>query len=455
MAYNHEYPYVDPNRYNSDWELNQVIALRNEMETFEALNKITFSGEWDITKQYPAWTIVNDNNGRDGYISIQPVPAGVTIDNTDYWRSVANYSDLIANLQNRVVALEGDVEDLQEEAASHELRMEDRVFLLMGDSYDDRTGFLTLVGDEIGCADYIVKSETGAGFYKYNSGMDELTYYYILTTLDPLTDAEKAVITDVAFCIAVGNDNPQVNADLENALDQMDAYLKANLPKLQHIHLYPVGWASNLQSLQDRINLNLAIYAHKCPSIGWKYVDCTRIMRSAAFAGTDDVKGYHPTQAGGNYIAQCVANAIVTGSCSWERAWPVLEYTYTPSYSGTMSGATMTYPDGGKVAMIGRIKANGDIAIHLKSWSYLFTGISIPAGTSYGDIILTADDGVSYPFPIEANSGYAVSANKSFVAAAQIINRSDGQFRIRVFFNSDSALSNQSFEIMGQAYIIQ
>ena len=111
MAYNHEYPYVDPNRYNSDWELNEVKSIRHEMETFEALNKITFSGEWDITKQYPAWTIVNDNNGRDGYISIQPVPAGVTIDNIDYWRGVANYSDIIADLQNRVIVLEGDVAD--------------------------------------------------------------------------------------------------------------------------------------------------------------------------------------------------------------------------------------------------------------------------------------------------------------------------------------------------------
>lgn len=115
MAYNHEYPYVDPNRYNSDWILNKIKELEGEMGTFEALNKITFSGEWDITKQYPAWTIVNDNNGRDGYISIQPVPAGVTIDNADYWRAVANYSDLIADLQNRVIALEGDVLDLADD----------------------------------------------------------------------------------------------------------------------------------------------------------------------------------------------------------------------------------------------------------------------------------------------------------------------------------------------------
>lgn len=106
MAYNHEYPYVDPNRYNADWILNKIKELEGEMDTFEALNKITFDGEWDITKQYPAWCIVNTNGGQEGYISLKPVPAGVTIDNAEYWTSIVNYTATIADLQNRVIALE-------------------------------------------------------------------------------------------------------------------------------------------------------------------------------------------------------------------------------------------------------------------------------------------------------------------------------------------------------------
>lgn len=105
MAYNHEYPYVDPNRYNSDWILNKIKDLMQEMSDFIALNKITFSGDWSIAKQYPAWTVVND--GMDGYISVKPVPAGIAIDNTEYWQPIANYSAIIADLQNRVAALEG------------------------------------------------------------------------------------------------------------------------------------------------------------------------------------------------------------------------------------------------------------------------------------------------------------------------------------------------------------
>lgn len=32
MAYNHEYPYTDPNRYNSDWLLNKMKELENRLD---------------------------------------------------------------------------------------------------------------------------------------------------------------------------------------------------------------------------------------------------------------------------------------------------------------------------------------------------------------------------------------------------------------------------------------
>lgn len=35
MAYNYEYPYVDPNRANTDWEIKTVIEVKNDMETFK------------------------------------------------------------------------------------------------------------------------------------------------------------------------------------------------------------------------------------------------------------------------------------------------------------------------------------------------------------------------------------------------------------------------------------
>lgn len=32
MAYNYEYPYIDPNRYNSDWVLNKMKEVVNIVE---------------------------------------------------------------------------------------------------------------------------------------------------------------------------------------------------------------------------------------------------------------------------------------------------------------------------------------------------------------------------------------------------------------------------------------
>lgn len=104
MPFFHEYPYESYHEMNLDWIINMIKKLTGEMHDFKVINKITFFGDWDITKQYPAWSVVN-NNG-DGYISIKPVPVGVDISNTDYWILVANYSALYADMQNRIVALE-------------------------------------------------------------------------------------------------------------------------------------------------------------------------------------------------------------------------------------------------------------------------------------------------------------------------------------------------------------
>lgn len=100
----HKFPYTDAHELNLDYILAMIRDMYKEISEFEAVNKITNAGAWDITKQYQAWTIVSDNNM--GYISLQPVPAGVAITNTDYWGLVADYDILITDLSNRISALE-------------------------------------------------------------------------------------------------------------------------------------------------------------------------------------------------------------------------------------------------------------------------------------------------------------------------------------------------------------
>lgn len=104
MSFFNKYPYSDIHELNLDWILAKIKELNIAFEEFKVVNNITFSGQWDITKQYPAWTIVSDNN--IGYVSQQPVPAGVVLTNTDYWVEVIDYTAQIAGLQQRVVDLE-------------------------------------------------------------------------------------------------------------------------------------------------------------------------------------------------------------------------------------------------------------------------------------------------------------------------------------------------------------
>ena len=44
MAYNYEYPYVDPNRYNSDWLLNYVKQFEGLPEKLDELIKSLGTG---------------------------------------------------------------------------------------------------------------------------------------------------------------------------------------------------------------------------------------------------------------------------------------------------------------------------------------------------------------------------------------------------------------------------
>ena len=103
------YPYTDTHELNLDWILKKIKELKVEIDDFKVVNNITFSGQWDITKQYPAWTIVSDNN--IGYVSIQPVPVGVPLSNGNYWVEVIDYTAQIAGLETRVIDLENTIGD--------------------------------------------------------------------------------------------------------------------------------------------------------------------------------------------------------------------------------------------------------------------------------------------------------------------------------------------------------
>ena len=105
------FPGTNFHELNIDWLVEAVKDIAKELQHFELVNQISYQGIWDITKQYPAWSIVTTNN--DGYISLQPVPVGVNITNSQYWTKISNFSQELADLGNRMIAAEADIDALQ------------------------------------------------------------------------------------------------------------------------------------------------------------------------------------------------------------------------------------------------------------------------------------------------------------------------------------------------------
>lgn len=103
--FNTRWPYTNFHELNLDWVLETLKKQDAAIADFISLNSITYANplQWDITRQYPKNQVVLDTNG-DGYLSVQPVPVGVEIANTDYWTKIGNFSELWSTVKLAITA---------------------------------------------------------------------------------------------------------------------------------------------------------------------------------------------------------------------------------------------------------------------------------------------------------------------------------------------------------------
>lgn len=89
-----QFPYANMHEMNLDWLLKKMKELDQAMETFKATESLKFADPiiWDITTQYEKSTIVLDPTGN-AYLSLQAVPAGVQLNNEEYWLEIFNFTD--------------------------------------------------------------------------------------------------------------------------------------------------------------------------------------------------------------------------------------------------------------------------------------------------------------------------------------------------------------------------
>ena len=99
----HRAPYTNFHDLNLDWIMDELNEFNTKLTNFVSLATIKYANpiQWDITSQYEANTVVVDINGN-AYLSVQPVPSGVSLDRTEFWTKIGNFDKLWADVKKAI-----------------------------------------------------------------------------------------------------------------------------------------------------------------------------------------------------------------------------------------------------------------------------------------------------------------------------------------------------------------
>lgn len=105
---NYRYPYTNDHELNLGWVLATIKAQESELSKFVALNTVKYADpfDWNITTQYATNTVVFNPADMTAYISVQPVPSGVQIDNTEYWTPIFTLADIFTAYKTSITPVE-------------------------------------------------------------------------------------------------------------------------------------------------------------------------------------------------------------------------------------------------------------------------------------------------------------------------------------------------------------
>ena len=94
-------PYTNFHNLNQDWIIRRMMEFEEYMQNIVQISVIKYADpiQWRITGQYEQSTVVIDAETGIAYISVQPVPAGVAITNTNYWTPVFDMSQILAGIE--------------------------------------------------------------------------------------------------------------------------------------------------------------------------------------------------------------------------------------------------------------------------------------------------------------------------------------------------------------------
>lgn len=99
----HRAPYTNFHDLNLDWIIEVLNEFNTKLTNFVSLATIKYANpiQWDITSQYEANTVVVDSHGN-AYLSVKPVPSGVSLDRTEFWTKIGNFDELWADVKKAI-----------------------------------------------------------------------------------------------------------------------------------------------------------------------------------------------------------------------------------------------------------------------------------------------------------------------------------------------------------------
>lgn len=343
MIFNNQYPYTDLHELNLDWVLRRIRELGIRMDDFEAANQMSYGGNWDITSQYPAWTIVSDAN--TAYISLKPVPAGVPVSNNDYWQPIFDY----AGLYNRVTFLEGEMAGAQNDIDGLQRfnQFQDTKLLCIGDSYGMKISdnWPYWLAQHMGLdSNHITNMCTGNAGFVGNPGFQ--TFYEQLQNAPGDKSTYTHILIVGGFNDAYRSDGTQANLyDIEVQMRNCKAYIEANYPNAKVYIGCPAAVCNandpvTAAAMRGSIGVIRNMYSFVGAEMGWAYMDgCAYALHDTDYLDlTDVVYGcvFHPNSQGNRQLARCIQSYIAGGDYYQANNHNIV---FTPQTGVTVGGS--------------------------------------------------------------------------------------------------------------------
>ena len=228
----HKAPYTNFHDLNLDWIIEVLNEFNTQLTDFVSLATIKYADpiQWDITSQYEANTVVVDSNGN-AYLSVRPVPSGVSLDRTEFWTKIGNFDELWADVKRAITPIdEGHSPTATADRAVNDLVWVNgslvRVTKAMtaGDAYVPGSNCVSSSTNEV--LHYLITA--------FNEGLSaeqtarEEADRDLQTAIDTETQAREDADSDLQTAIDTEKQTREdADTQLQNNINQMQTYVSA------------------------------------------------------------------------------------------------------------------------------------------------------------------------------------------------------------------------------------